>query len=78
MEYIVDEHRSGIANTGILVRAKMRDKWGAFDISDLNKESLLAFLRSRGGDNPWAEDCVGIILGHGHLYKDGPKRGTTQ
>ena len=56
--------------TGIYCRAKSVDgKWGSFDIAELTRESLLIFLRSRGGDNPWAEDCVGILLGHGHLHK---------
>lgn len=54
--------------TGIFVRAKHEGKWGNFDIAELDKPSLLAWLRSRGGDNRWAEDTVGIILGHGHLH----------
>ena len=55
--------------TGVFIRAK--DEAGKFqtcDISQLTSESLLAWLRSRGGDNPWAEDVVGILLGHGHLH----------
>lgn len=47
--------------------AKLDDKWGNFDIADLTKESLLEWLRSRGGENKWAEDTVGILLGHGAL-----------
>jgi hypothetical protein len=33
----------------------------------LDKESLLLWLRSRGGKNTYAEDVVGILLDHGHL-----------
>lgn len=56
-------------STGIFVRA-----WNADGrcvnacISELDKASLLAWLKSRGGDNRWAEDVVGILLGHGHLH----------
>jgi hypothetical protein len=58
------------ANTGIHLRAKDQDgKWLAADIATLDKESLIAWLRSRGGDNQWAEDVVGILLGHGHLHE---------
>lgn len=70
MEYKVDldPTRTGLSGTGIYVRAKDGlDKWNSFDIADLDKESLLHWLRSRGGENKWAEDVVGILLGHGHL-----------
>jgi hypothetical protein len=55
--------------TGILVRAKLGGVVGNYDIAELDKASLLAWLRSRGGDNPWAEDVVGILLGHGYLHE---------
>jgi len=56
-------------STGIYIRAIGLDgRFGSFDIAELDAPSLLAFLRSRGGDNRWAEDCCGIILGHGHLH----------
>ena len=56
--------------TGIYVRAQHPSgAWQSVDIFDLDKPSLLAWLRSRGGDNPWAEDVVGILLGHGHLHE---------
>jgi len=56
--------------TGVYVRAKLPDaKWESVDINLLDKISLLSWLKSRGGDNPWAEDCVGILLGHGHLHR---------
>lgn len=63
--------------TGLYVRARHPEqaehdragRWDSVDIYFLNKESLLEWLRSRGGDNPWAEDVVGILLGHGHLHE---------
>lgn len=57
--------------TGIYVRAKNPDgEWKSVDIAVLDKPSLLRWLQSRGGDNRWAEDVVGILLGHGHLHID--------
>jgi hypothetical protein len=59
--------------TGIYVRAKTAGgRWINADIADLDRDSLLTFLRSRGGDNAWAEDVVGILLGHGHLHAEQP------
>lgn len=54
--------------TGIYVRAKDGDNFVAADICQLDKPSLLAWLRSRGGDNVWAENTVGMLLGHGPLH----------
>ena len=71
-ELIVDvDRRDGedFVSTGIYVRAKSPEgRWGTFDIVQLDAPSLLAWLRSRGGDNPWAEDVVGLLLGHEHLH----------
>lgn len=69
MELLVDSSRINYGNTGIFVRAKNGAHYGSFDICELEKDSLLEWLRSRGGDNKYAEDVVGIILGHGHLHK---------
>ena len=57
-------------DTGIYVRVyDVEDKkWTSADIVLLHRDSLLRWLKSRGGDNPWAEDVVGILLGHGHLH----------
>lgn len=57
--------------TGIYIRAwsDAEDKFVNADIFHLDKESLLEWLKSRGGDNPWAEDVVGILLSHGHLHR---------
>jgi hypothetical protein len=54
--------------TGIYVRAVQRkddgDRLLSCDIVCLTRESLLNWLRSRGGKNPWAEECVALLLGH--------------
>jgi hypothetical protein len=54
--------------TGIFVRAVLRrsdgDKLVSCDIVCLTRASLMCWLRSRGGDNPWAEECVALLLGH--------------
>jgi hypothetical protein len=54
--------------TGIFVRAVRRngdgDQFISCDIVCLTRESLFRWLRSRGGDNPWAEECVALLLGH--------------
>ncbi len=55
-------------STRMRARAKHDGCWGSYDIVALDKPSLLAWLKSQGGDNPWAEDAVGILLGHGHLH----------
>jgi hypothetical protein len=52
-------------DTGIFVRAKKSDgTWDSVDISELTVDSLLEWLRSRGGDNKWAESVVLQLLGH--------------
>ena len=52
--------------TGIFVRAQdpADDKWGAYDIAQLDAKSLKSWLKSRGGDNEWAESTVLILLGY--------------
>lgn len=56
--------------TGIYVRATFDDgTWGVVEISHLDKASLLNWLKSTGGDNRIAENCVGILLGHGSLHE---------
>lgn len=71
MDLRVDPFREGWDNSaGILVRAQAPSgAWISADITELDAASLLTWLKSRGGDNPWAEDIVGILLGHGHLHK---------
>ena len=55
-------------HTGVFVRAKFPNgKWDSVDVSLLTKESLLEWLRSRGGNNPYAENFVGILLNYGQL-----------
>ena len=66
-ELTVDPTRSYLcADTGIYVRAKNSDgKWVSADIYELDKASLHTWLRSRGGENEWAESVVFMLLGHG-------------
>ncbi len=69
MNFQTDPSRKG--ETGIYVRAKdINGKWVSSDISGLTKASLLEWLRSCGGDNPLAENTVGILLGYGHLHSE--------
>lgn len=63
--FLVDPQREeDIYGTGIYVRAKREGEWVNADIAHLDKDSLTAFLRSRGGENEWAESVVYILLGH--------------
>ena len=69
----IDPQRAEMADnfpkTGIFVRAKdQTGKHQSVDIALLNKASLLALLRSRGGQNEWAENTVGLLLGHGPFH----------
>ena len=64
------EIKDCLPSTGIFIRAKNPDgKYESLDINVLDKESLLSWLRSRGGNNEWAENVVGILLGHNNLIK---------
>ena len=62
-----DPNRSNgeMQETGIFIRVQNADgSWGNADIAELDKASLLGFLRSRGGCNEWAENVVMALLGH--------------
>lgn len=50
--------------SGIFIRATHDGRWGSYDIAELDRASLLRFLRSRGGHNEWAEGVVLGLLGH--------------
>lgn len=65
VELTADPEREGCEGlTGILVRAKdSSGKWGSLDIAELDRASLHAWLRSRGGKNLYAENCVLALLG---------------
>lgn len=65
-ELVADPIRAaGLYNpTGIFVRVRTPDGWGNADIAQLDRGSLIRFLRSRGGENLWAENTVLAILGH--------------
>lgn len=66
LELRLDPERKQYADlTGIYVRARDADgSWDSFDIAELDADSLIAWLRSRGGENPWAENTVGMLLRH--------------
>jgi hypothetical protein len=51
-------------STGIYVRAIVDGKPQSVDIACLDADSLLGWLRSRGGNNAWAEHVVLMLLGH--------------
>ena len=56
-------HYDGMTN--IFVRALSEDgRWMNADIAQLDQPSLLAWLRSRGGANEWAEGVVFVLLDH--------------
>ena len=55
--------------TGIPVRSELNGRWGANDIAELTKESLLEWLRSRPN---FAEQTVLILLGHPRDDEAGP------
>lgn len=63
---VVSDDRLALdGSTGIYVRARSEAmEWGEHDIAELKAPSLLAYLRSRGGSNPLAEDIVMTLLGH--------------
>jgi hypothetical protein len=71
MELKVSKKRwkhSRLPATGIFVRAMLPDgSWDSVDISHLTAESLLEWLRSRGGKNAWAENVVLTMLGHNQI-----------
>ena len=54
--------------TGIYIRAEIDGKWESVDIGDerLPNEQVLAWLRSRGGDNILAENTVLLLLGRSY------------
>jgi hypothetical protein len=57
--------------TGIFIRAFVDNKWDSVDIADprLCDETILEWLRSRGGNNVWAENCVLLLLGRKQIAK---------
>ena len=66
----LDPHRAdmglkGGAETGIYVRATDdKNVPCSIDIVQLDRASLIAWLRSRGGRNVWAENVIMLIFGH--------------
>jgi hypothetical protein len=64
LEDLHGDPERGDGSTGILVRARRGEHWCSMDIGELDRDSLMRWLRSRGGENPWAENVVLIMLGH--------------
>ena len=65
MDYRIDESRITLPETGMYVRAiDACGRWRTTDISHLRAESIVQWLRSRGGRNEWAETVVLNLLGH--------------
>lgn len=62
--YRADSDRLALGPTGIYVRALLDGHYESVDIAHLERESLQAWLRSRGGENSWAETVVMLLLGH--------------
>jgi len=57
--------------TGIFVFAIGKDgERDAFDIAELDADSLTAFLKKDGGDNLLAENCVRVLLGHKQIREE--------
>lgn len=52
-------------DTGIFIRAQVDGKWDSIDIGDLRLPDIevTKWLRSRGGENAWAEQVVMLLLG---------------
>lgn len=66
----VDPERRGEFATGIYVRAQLDGEQTNVDIGELDRASLLRWLRSRGGMNIFAESVVCMLLGHEPLITD--------
>lgn len=60
----IDPSRKGEKLTGIYVRAEVDGKFAAYDIYELDKTSLIEWLRSREGKNAWMESVVLHLLYH--------------
>ena len=65
MPLVADPERRDL-ETGIFVRAMdpTTQSFGDWDISQLTRNSLQRWLRSRGGANPFAENTVLILMGY--------------
>ena len=71
------DHLHGL--TGIFVLAIGKDgEKGAYDIAELDAESLTAFLSRDGGSNPLAENCVRAMLGHDQVIPENTQLGRAE
>lgn len=57
--------------TGLYVRAQGQDgRWDTYDMAELDRDSLVEFIRSRGEVSTWAVHITLILLGHDRLGVD--------
>jgi hypothetical protein len=70
LDLLTDPRRIGRyqETTGISVRARGPTGIDTFDLAELTRESVISWLRSRGGENLWAEDVALILMGHGPMH----------
>ena len=64
LNLFVDDDRRGAPETGIRVRASHAGKYDSYDIVHLTRDSFIAWLRSRDGENPWMESVALHLMGH--------------
>lgn len=62
IELTTDPEREAVMETGIYVRARTASGWQSVDIAELDRSSLLRWLRSRNEN--WSENVVLLLLGH--------------
>lgn len=63
----IDPERLNKWEVGIPIRAQdpRNERWGTYDVGELDKESLIEWLKDRD-----IKDVIGIILQHGHLREN--------
>ena len=69
-QFLVDSRRlleTERGQTGVRVRAKHEGEYGLYDIDQLDRASLIRWLRSADGENHLAENMVLLLLGHARL-----------
>ena len=65
VELDVEPARMELPRTGIMVRARLPEGYvDNADIVQLDQDSLIRWLQSRGQVNHWAESVVCLLLGH--------------
>jgi hypothetical protein len=70
MSLKVDPNRVGKVESGILVQASTDYEMGRYDCMDLDAQSFFEWMRSRGGENEWAENILLTIAGYREKVSD--------